>query len=147
MCIRDRPKSELDQITGDAIEQNITTLRNRVAEVLGDAAEPVIQRQGDDRVVVQLPGVQDTAAAKRLIGATATLEFHSVVDGNAYDAVASGNVPPEARVYYQRELGPDGKPIPVLLSKRVLASGDQMVTARAGVDQNGLPSVDITRCV
>ena len=138
------PKSELDQITGDAIEQNITTLRNRVAEVLGDAAEPVIQRQGDDRVVVQLPGVQDTAAAKRLIGATATLEFHSVVDGNAYDAVASGNVPPEARVYYQRELGPDGKPIPVLLSKRVLASGDQMVTARAGVDQNGLPSVDIT---
>ena len=138
------PKSELDQITGDAIEQNITTLRNRVAEVLGDAAEPVIQRQGDDRVVVQLPGVQDTAAAKRMIGATATLEFHSVVDGNAYDAVASGNVPPEARVYYQRELGPDGKPIPVLLSKRVLASGDQMVTARAGVDQNGLPSVDIT---
>ena len=138
------PKSELDQITGDAIEQNITTLRNRVAEVLGDAAEPVIQRQGDDRVVVQLPGVQDTAAAKRLIGATATLEFHSVVDGNAYDAVASGNVPPEARVYYQRELGPDGKPIPVLLSKRVLASGDQMVTARAGVDQNGLPAVDIT---
>ena len=138
------PKSELDQITGDAIEQNITTLRNRVAEVLGDAAEPVIQRQGDDRVVVQLPGVQDTAAAKRLIGATATLEFHSVVEGNAYDAVASGNVPPEARVYYQRELGPDGKPIPVLLSKRVLASGDQMVTARAGVDQNGLPSVDIT---
>lgn len=138
------PKSELDQITGDAIEQNITTLRNRVAEVLGDAAEPVIQRQGDDRVVVQLPGVQDTAAAKRLIGATATLEFHSVVDGNAYDAVASGNVPPEARIYYQREVGADGKPIPVLLSKRVLASGDQMVTARAGVDQNGLPSVDIT---
>ena len=138
------PKSELDQITGDAIEQNITTLRNRVAEVLGDAAEPVIQRQGDDRVVVQLPGVQDTAAAKRLIGATATLEFHSVVDGNAYDAVASGNVPPEARIYYQRELGADGKPIPVLLSKRVLASGDQMVTARAGVDQNGLPAVDIT---
>ena len=136
------PKSELAQISGDAIEQNITTLRNRVNEL--DVAEPIIQRQGDDRVVVQLPGVQDTAAAKRLIGATATLEFHSVVDGNAYDAVASGNVPPEARIYYQRELGADGKPIPVLLSKRVLASGDQMVTARASVDQNGLPSVDIT---
>ena len=136
------PKSELAQISGDAIEQNITTLRNRVNEL--GVAEPIIQRQGDDRVVVQLPGVQDTAAAKRLIGATATLEFHSVVDGNAYDAVASGNVPPEARIYYQRELGADGKPIPVLLSKRVLASGDQMVTARASVDQNGLPSVDIT---
>ncbi|HEY5973045.1 MAG TPA: protein translocase subunit SecD [Pseudoxanthomonas sp.] len=136
------PASELAQISGDAIEQNITTLRNRVNEL--GVAEPIIQRQGDDRVVVQLPGVQDTAAAKRLIGATATLEFHSVVDGNAQDAAASGNMPPEARIYYQRELGADGKPIPVLLSKRVLASGDQMVTARAGVDQNGLPAVDIT---
>jgi preprotein translocase subunit SecD len=136
------PESELLQITGDAIEQNIATLRNRVNEL--GVAEPIIQRQGADRVVVQLPGVQDTAAAKRLIGATATLEFHSVVDGNAQDALASGNVPPEARIYYQRELGPDGKPIPVLLSKRVLASGDQMVTASVGTDQNGLPAVDIT---
>lgn len=136
------PESELQQITGDAIEQNITTLRNRVNEL--GVSEPIIQRQGADRVVVQLPGVQDTAAAKRLIGATATLEFHSVVDGNAQDALASGNVPPEARIYYQRELGPDGKPIPVLLSKRVLASGDQMVTASVGTDQNGLPAVDIT---
>ena len=136
------PESELLQITGDAIEQNIATLRNRVNEL--GVAEPIIQRQGADRVVVQLPGVQDTAAAKRLIGATATLEFHSVVEGNAQDALASGNVPPEARIYYQRELGPDGKPIPVLLSKRVLASGDQMVTASVGTDQNGLPAVDIT---
>ncbi|HZF97925.1 MAG TPA: protein translocase subunit SecD [Pseudoxanthomonas sp.] len=136
------PPSELEQISGDAIEQNITTLRNRVNEI--GVAEPVIQRQGDDRVVVQLPGVQDTAAAKRLIGATATLEFRAVVDGNAYDAVTSGSVPPSARVYYQRETGPDGEPIPVLLSKRVLASGDEMVMARTGVDQNGLPAVDVT---
>ncbi len=137
------PDSELSKISGDAIEQNIATLRNRVNEL--GVSEPIIQRQGDDRVVVQLPGVQDTAAAKRLIGATATLEFHSVVDGNAQDALASGNVPPEARIYYLRDsAGPDGKPTPVLLSKRVLASGDQMVTASAGVDQNGLPAVDIT---
>ncbi len=136
------PDSELAQISGDAIEQNITTLRNRVNEI--GVSEPIIQRQGDDRVVVQLPGVQDTAAAKRLIGATATLEFRAVVDGNAYDAVASGNVPPAARVYYQRETGPDGSPIPVLLNKRVLASGDEMVMARTGVDRNGLPAVDIT---
>ena len=136
------PEAELAQISGDAIEQNISTLRNRVNEL--GVAEPIIQRQGEDRVVVQLPGVQDTAAAKRLIGATATLEFRAVVEGNAQDALASGNVPPEARIYYQRELGIDGKPIPVLLSKRVLASGDQMVTARAGTDQNGLPAVDIT---
>ena len=136
------PASELAQISGDAIEQNITTLRNRVNEI--GVSEPIIQRQGDDRVVVQLPGVQDTAAAKRLIGATATLEFRAVVEGNAYDAVASGNVPPAARVYYQRETGPDGSPIPVLLNKRVLASGDEMVMARTGVDRNGLPAVDIT---
>ena len=136
------PESELAQISGDAIEQNITTLRNRVNEI--GVSEPIIQRQGDDRVVVQLPGVQDTAAAKRLIGATATLEFRAVVEGNAYDAVASGNVPPAARVYYQRETGPDGSPIPVLLNKRVLASGDEMVMARTGVDRNGLPAVDIT---
>ena len=137
------PQSELQQFTGDAIEQNIATLRNRVNEL--GVSEPIIQRQGEDRVVVQLPGVQDTAAAKRLIGATATLEFHSVIDGNAADALASGNVPPEARIYYLRDsAGPDGKPTPVLLSKRVLASGDQMVTASTGTDQNGLPAVDIT---
>ncbi|MET0655252.1 MAG: protein translocase subunit SecD [Pseudoxanthomonas sp.] len=137
------PQSELQQISGDAIEQNIATLRNRVNEL--GVAEPIIQRQGEDRVVVQLPGVQDTAAAKRLIGATATLEFRSVIDGNAQDAQASGNVPPEARIYYLRDsTGPDGKPTPVLLSKRVLASGDQMVTASTGTDQNGLPAVNIT---
>ncbi len=135
-------ESELGQLATDAVEQNITTLRNRVDEL--GVSEPVIQRQGNDRVVVQLPGVQDTAEAKRLIGATATLEFRPVVEGNAYDALASGNIPPEARVYYQRELGFDGKPIPVLLNKRVLASGDQMVHASVGTDQNGLPSVDIT---
>ncbi len=136
------PQSELAAISGDAIEQNITTLRNRVNEI--GVADPIIQRQGDDRVVVQLPGVQDTAAAKRLIGATATLEFRSVVEGNAYDALTSGKVPPSARIYYLREAGADGKPAPVLLNKRVLASGDEMVMARTGTDSNGFPAVDIT---
>ncbi len=136
------PESELNQIAGSAIEQNIATLRNRVNEL--GVAEPIIQRQGNDRVIVQLPGVQDTAEAKRMIGATATLEYRAVVDGNAYDAVASGNVPPEARVYYRRELGPDGKPIPVLLNKRVIVAGDQMVGAQSSVDNNGLPAVSVT---
>ncbi len=136
------PESELAAISGDAIEQNITTLRNRVNEI--GVAEPIIQRQGDDRVVVQLPGVQDTAAAKRLIGASATLEFRAVVEGNAVDAVASGRIPPAARVYYLRDTGDGGPPVPVLLNKRVLASGDEMVMARTGTDQNGLPAVDIT---
>lgn len=130
------PESELAQIAGSAIEQNITTLRNRVNEL--GVAEPIIQRQGDDRIVVQLPGVQDTAEAKRMIGATATLEYRAVVEGNAYDAVATGRVPPEARVYYRR----DGSP--VLLSKRVIVTGDQMVAAQSTVDQNGLPAVSVT---
>src|SRR5690606_39830886 len=122
--------------------QNITTLRNRVDEV--GVGEPVITRQGSDRVVVQLPGVQDTAEAKRMIGATATLEYRAVIDGDAYDAAATGNVPPEARVYYRRELGIDGKPAPVLLSKRVIASGEQMVTAQSTLDENGMPAVSVT---
>jgi preprotein translocase subunit SecD len=94
------PESEVDRVAIDAITQNITTLRNRVDEI--GVAEPVIQRQGDDRVVVQLPGVQDTAEAKRMIGATATLEYRAVVEGNAFEAVSTGNVPPNAAVYYRR---------------------------------------------
>ncbi|MBJ6978027.1 MULTISPECIES: protein translocase subunit SecD [unclassified Luteimonas] len=136
------PETELNQISADAIDQNITTLRNRVDEV--GVGEPVITRQGNDRVVVQLPGVQDTAEAKRMIGATATLEYRAVIDGDPYDAVASGSVPPEARVYYRRETGIDGKPIPVLLSKRVIASGEQMVAAQSTLDENGMPAVSVT---
>jgi preprotein translocase subunit SecD len=136
------PEAELNQISADAIEQNITTLRNRVDEI--GVAEPVIARQGTDRVVVQLPGVQDTAEAKRMIGATATLEYRAVVEGDAYEAMTSGNVPPDARIYYRRELGIDGKPVPILLSKRVIASGEQMVTAQSTLDQNGMPAVSVT---
>ncbi len=136
------PEAELNQISADAIEQNITTLRNRIDEI--GVSEPVITRQGTDRVVVQLPGVQDTAEAKRMIGATATLEYRAVIDGDAYDAAATGNVPPEARVYYRRLPGIDGKPAPVLLSKRVIASGEQMVTAQSTLDENGMPAVSVT---
>jgi preprotein translocase subunit SecD len=130
------PDSELSQIATGAIEQNIATLRNRVNEL--GVAEPIIQRQGESRVVVQLPGVQDTAEAKRMIGATATLEYRAVVDGNAQDAIASGRIPPEAKVYYRR----DGRP--ELLSKRVIVTGDQMVAAQASADQNGIPAVSVT---
>ncbi len=137
------PDEELQKITADAIEQNVGTLRNRINEL--GVAEPVIQRQGADRVVVELPGVQDTAQAKRILGATATLEYRGVVEGNAYDAISSGNVPPEARVYYRKELGPDGKPVPILLNKRVIASGEQLVGATSGYDsQSGTPMVSIT---
>ncbi len=130
------PEAELAQIAAGAIEQNIATLRNRVNEL--GVAEPIIQRQGEDRVVVQLPGVQDTAEAKRMIGATATLEYRAVVDGNAQDAVDTGRIPPEAKVYYRR----DGRP--ELLNKRVIVTGDQMVAASVSTDQNGMPAVSVT---
>ncbi len=112
-----------------ALEQNITTLRNRVNEL--GVAEPVIQRQGDDRIVVQLPGVQDTARAKEILGATATLEFR-LVEGDRdqwYLAEKEGKVPVNARLYKQRN-GPS-----ILLNRRVIATGDQIVDASAGIDQ------------
>lgn len=130
------------QMTLNAIEQNLGTLRNRI-NALG-VAEPILQRQGVDRVVVQLPGVQDTAKAKRTLGATATLEYRGVYDGNAFDARESGNVPPGARLYERRELGTDGKPMPVLLNKRIIVAGEDMIDARTSVDQNGQPAVTVS---
>ncbi|WP_058835031.1 protein translocase subunit SecD [Luteimonas abyssi] len=131
------PDSELQQISADAIDQNITTLRNRIDEI--GVAEPVIQRQGNNRVVVQLPGVQDTAEAKRMIGATATLAYHSVVEGDAFEAQRTGIVPPGARLYTDRRTGG-----PVLLNRRVIATGEEMVTAQSTYDENGLPAVSVT---
>jgi preprotein translocase subunit SecD len=133
---------ELKAIADSAIEQNVTTLRNRI-NGLG-VSEPVIQRQGADRIVVQLPGVQDTAAAKNALGATATLEARAVIEGNASEAARTGNVPPDARIYYQRQVGPDGKHLPIMLSKRVIVTGDQLVDATPGFDQQGgRPDVNI----
>ena len=131
------PDAELDAIANGAIEQNVNTLRNRVNQL--GVAEPIIQRQGADRVVVQLPGVQDTAEAKRMIGATATLEYRAVVEGNAQDAITSGRIPPEAKVYQLRD-----NRGPVLLAKRVIVTGDQMVAAQATTDQNGSAAVSVT---
>lgn len=136
-------ETELKTIIDNAIEQNVGTLRNRINEL--GVAEPIIQRQGTNRIVVQLPGVQDTAQAKKVLGATATLEYRAVVDGDAYSAAQTGRVPPDARLYYQRRTGLDGNPIPVLLSRRIIASGDQLVDARSGFDpQDGTPMVSVT---
>ncbi|MBU8976358.1 protein translocase subunit SecD [Lysobacter sp. MMG2] len=136
-------EAELQRMAVEAIEQNVGTLRNRI-NALG-VSEPIIQRQGSDRIVVQLPGVQDTAQAKRILGATATLEYRGVVENvNPIDAVATGNVPPEGRIYYRKQLGPDGKRIPIILNKRVIASGDQLVGATSMMDpQTGTPGVSI----
>ncbi len=134
--------AEIERLAVEAIEQNVGTLRNRI-NALG-VSEPIIQRQGDDRIVVQLPGVQDTAQAKRVLGATATLEWRAVLDADAVSARDTGIVPPEGKLYNRKETGPDGQPIPILLSKRVIASGDQMVTASSGMDpQSGTPSVSV----
>ncbi|MEO6365857.1 MAG: protein translocase subunit SecD, partial [Luteimonas sp.] len=136
------PASELQDLAARAIEQNIGTLRNRINEL--GVAEPIIQRQGAERVVVQLPGVQDTAKAKRILGATATLEYRGVVEGNALEARESGNVPPEARIFESKDLGGDGKPVPVLLNKRVITSGEQLQDASSFFDsQTGTPGVRV----
>jgi preprotein translocase subunit SecD len=121
-----------------ALQQNLTTLRNRVNEL--GVAEPIIQRQGDNRIVVQLPGVQDTARAKEILGATATLEFRLVFEGgDAAEAQASGKVPIGARLYRER----DGRP--VLLQRRVMLTGDYIVDAASGLDQqSGGPAVFIS---
>jgi len=129
----------LEEERRSAIEQNISTLKNRVNEL--GVAEPVIQRQGDERVVVQLPGVQDTVRAKEILGATATLEFR-LVHGSFAEwsaAQASGKAPIGSRLYMQS----DGSP--VLLKRSVIVTGDQIVGAASGIDtQSGSPDVSIT---
>jgi len=118
-----------------ALQQNITTLRNRVNEL--GVAEPIIQQQGSDRIVVQLPGVQDTARAKEILGATATLEFRLADEENDWNQAAStGRAPLNSRLYKDR----NGRP--VLLQKRVMLTGDSIVDASSGIDQqNGGPTV------
>jgi len=122
-----------------ALTQNISTLKNRVNEL--GVAEPVIQQQGEDRVVVQLPGVQDTVRAKEILGATATLEFR-LVQGTLTDwnsAQSTGKIPVGAKLYKET----NGSPI--LLKRRVIVTGDQIIGAASGFDsQSGSPDVTIT---
>ena len=119
-----------------ALQQNITTLRKRVNEL--GVAEPVIQQQGLDRVVVQLPGVQDTARAKEILGATATLEFRLVDEKHDPRDAVDGRVPAGSKLYYHR----DG--LPILLSRQVLLTGDSITNAASGIDPTtGGPNVSI----
>ncbi|AHK79569.1 preprotein translocase subunit SecD [Ectothiorhodospira haloalkaliphila] len=120
---------QLDAQRRLALQQNITTLRNRVDEL--GVAEPVIQQQGENRIVVQLPGVQDTARAKEILGATATLEFRLVDEANdPFEAERTGRVPANSRLYYER----DGNP--VLLQRRVMLTGDFINDASSGIAQD-----------
>ena len=120
-----------------ALQQNITTLRNRVNEI--GVSEPIIQQQGLERIVVQLPGVQDPTEAKKILGATATLEFRMVdEDNNAYDAEANKRAPIGCVLYKER----NGNPI--LLKRTVMLTGDFITDASATFDQNQQPAVSIT---
>lgn len=121
-----------------ALKQNITTLRNRVNEL--GVAEPVIQQQGDNRIVVQLPGVQDTAQAKEILGATATLEFRLTDETHdAEEAARTGRVPAGLKLYPMREGGH------ALLKNRVMLTGDYIIDASSGLDQqSGGAAVYIT---
>jgi len=130
-------QSEIDQLSKFALEQNIIALRNRVDEL--GVAEPVVQRQGDRRIVVQLPGVQDTARAKRILGRTATLEMMMVDEEHSLEAALGGKVPPGSKIYRFRDERP------ILLEKRVIYSGENIVDAAASIDtQSGGPIVSIT---
>jgi len=122
----------------NALKQNITTLRNRVNEL--GVAEPIIQQQGLERIVVQLPGVQDTARAKEILGAVATLEFRLVDEKNdAQTAIQSGRTPIGSKLYYFK----DGRPL--LLKTRVITTGENITGASSGIDQeNNIPMVNIT---
>ena len=127
----------INETRKNALQQNITTLRKRVNEL--GVAEPVIQQQGDRRVVVQLPGVQDTARAKDILGATATLEFRLVDTTHSVQDAVDGRVPAGSALYYDR----DGHPM--LLDKQVMLTGDYIIDAASGIDsQSGGPDVSIT---
>ncbi len=130
------PPAEIRSIKRFALQQNITTIRNRV-NALG-VAEPLVQQQGERRIVVELPGVQDPTQVKNILGATATLEYRLVdTEHDAMDAKNSGKIPPGSRLYKVRE---DGRPI--LLKKRVIVTGNQITDASSGFDQrSGSPMV------
>ena len=119
-----------------AVQQNITILRNRVNQL--GVAEPLVQRQGSDRIVVELPGIQDTARAKEILGATATLEFRLVNTNVDATAAASGRVPGDSEVKNTRE----GRP--VVLYKRVILTGDHITDSTSSMDEYNQPQVNIS---
>ena len=123
-------EEQIEQIESDAIDQNLTTLRNRVNEL--GVSEPIVQRQGKKRIVVQLPGIQDTAEAKKILGKTATLEFH---------LEAQLDTPRSRKTSYPFK---GNRENPAFLQDAIILGGDQVATAQASFDENGLPQVNIT---
>ncbi len=133
-------EQRLQQAKSDAVQQNTTILRNRVNQL--GVAEPIVQRQGADRIVVELPGIQDTALAKRILGATATLEFRQVNEENTPNlpAILNGDM----RVPYGSEIKYMESGRPVLLYKRIVLTGDHITDSSYRANQYGQPEVAIT---
>ncbi|MBO7381165.1 MAG: protein translocase subunit SecD [Neisseriaceae bacterium] len=129
------PNQALQQIREEAVKQNINTLHNRVNEL--GVAEPVIQQAGADRIVVQLPGVQDTAKAKDIIGRTAILELHMVADDSLLQQALAGVVPAGYELLYEA----GERKVPVLVSTQVELTGDSINSAQQDFDENGAPAV------
>ncbi|WP_218311946.1 protein translocase subunit SecD [Alteromonas antoniana] len=129
-------EAKLAEIRDNAVKQNITIIRNRVNQL--GVAEPVVQKQGADRIVVQLPGIQDTARAKEILNATATLEFRMVDQKNDIRDALNGRVPPGSQIIDNQE------GVPQLLEKRIMLKGNHIVDANSGVDEYGLPNVNIS---
>jgi len=123
-------EQEIEQIEADAIDQNLTTIRNRVNEL--GVSEPIVYRQGKKRIVVQLPGIQDTAEAKKILGKTATLEFHLEAE---YDTPRTRKT---SYPHRDKRMGVSE------LQDQIIISGDQVATAQASFDENGIPQVNIT---
>jgi preprotein translocase subunit SecD len=130
---------DVAQLRQQAVEQNITTLRNRVNEI--GVSEPIVQQQGPSSIVVELPGVQDAAHAKDILGGTATLEFRLVdYTTDAIQAQQSSHVPLDDQLFTRKESGQ-----PILLKRDVIASGDQLIGAQSGTDsESGTPDVSVT---
>ncbi|RJG47598.1 protein translocase subunit SecD [Motilimonas pumila] len=126
---------ELKQTKNYALEQNITIIRNRVNQL--GVAEPLVQRQGAERIVVELPGVQDTAQAKEILGATAMLEFRLVDEKTDVRDAVAGRLPSTSQVYQNRE----GQPY--VLQKQIMLTGDHIVGARSSMDEYSRPQVNI----
>ncbi len=139
LVINLRPE-ELKRIKGDSVKQNITTLHNRVNEL--GVAEPIIQQQGEDRIVVQLPGVQDTAKAKDILGRTASLEVRLVEDDMTKVQEALGGVVPMGYELLDEPVR-NGQSQKILVKKEVELTGDNINDAQAGFDENGGAAVHI----
>ena len=136
LLVASMSEQKLAEIRDYAVKQNITIMRNRVNQL--GVAEPLIQRQGADRIVVQLPGIQDTTRAKEILNTTATLEFKMVdLEHDVRDAL-NGRVPPGSELIFDRQ------GVPQLLVDKVMLEGSHIIDANSGVDEYGMPKVSIS---